>query len=876
MSNEPLPLFPNYIQLRTRSRVPLRAWDWLRAVGLLAAGLIVTALLVAPSLGLLIFWGLLVPVLPLLFLLAPGLWRNVCPLATLNQLPRRLGLSRAWNAPPWLKTYAYVIGFSAFLLLASSRKWLFNTNGPATAVLILALLVAAFLGGMLLKGKSGWCSSLCPLLPVQRLYNQTPFVAVANSHCDPCVGCTKNCYDFNPSVAYLVDLYDEDRYYSGYRKFFAAAMPGFIVGYFTVPNPPAISVGLMYAGLAAAVAISVGAFFTLDTFVKVSPNKLTALAAVAALNLFYWFGLPAWLATLGGLLGATPAPWVVWAGRAALLALTAVWLARTYAKEPLVLARLAGGEATRLAPQATSALQAAVRADKVEVSFHPGAVRVLADTGRTLLEIAERNSQPIEAGCRMGMCGADPVVILAGAEHLSAPGDEERATLERLGLGGAARLACMCRVKGPVSVSFELEQARGEALAGAAEVTADPAIRSVVIIGNGIAGVTAADYVRRRHRDCEIHLIGQERHPLYNRMAITRLVYGRSAMNGLYLQPDSWYDERRITCWLNTQAVQIDREQRQVVLATGDTLPYDRLILATGSASLVPSIAGFGLPGSFVLREAEDAMELRAFVQTHRSRRAAVGGGGLLGLEAAYALRKLGLHVTVLERGPWLLRRQLDERGALILRRYLEGLGIEVLLQAETAAVNGASRVEEVVLHDGRRLTADILLVAVGITPNVALARAAGLEVGRGVKVSTTMATGEPDIFAAGDVAEAEGQVLGLWPVAVEQARVAAHNATGGQESYREVVPVTTLKVAGIDLTSIGRVEPRGPDELVVALEEEAGFSYRKLVIANGAIVGAILIGHAQDAAAVTAAVKAGRDVSGMLEALQAGRWEDL
>ncbi len=874
MAEEPLPLFPNYVQLRARSRVPTLAWDWMRTLAMLTVVVLVVSLIVAPATGLLAFWGLLIPTLPLLFLLAPGFWRNVCPLATLNQLPRRLGFSRAAVAPAWLKSYAFVIGFGTFLLCASSRKWLFNTSGLATAALILTLLAAAFVGGLLLKGKSGWCSSLCPLLPVQRLYNQTPFVTIANSHCMPCVGCTKNCYDFNPNVAYLVDLHDDDHYYSGYRKFFAAAMPGFIVGYYTLPNPPAISIAALYLGLLGTMAVSVAIFFTLETFVKVSPNKLTALAAAAALNLFYWFGLPVWLTAIGSVIGSELPVWLVWAGRAGLLALTAVWVARTYAKEPLVLARLAGGEEGRLAPQATRALRAAVGVDKVEISFHPSAARVLADTGRTLLEIAESNAQPIEAGCRMGMCGADPVVITQGMEHLSPAGAEELATLDRLGLAGTARLACMCRVKGPVSLSFELEQARAQS--AQAELPSDAAIRSVVIIGNGIAGVTAADYVRRRHSDCEIHLISQERHQLYNRMAITRLIYGRSAMGGLYLQPDNWYDERRITCWLNTQAVRIDREGRQVLLATGDQLPYDRLILATGSASLVPPIVGFGLPGSFVLREAEDAMQVRAFAQTYHGRRAVIGGGGLLGLEAAYALRKLGMQVTVLERGAYLLRRQLDERGAQLLQNYLQGIGIEVLLNAEAAELRGASRVEQVRLHDGRELPADMLLVAVGIKPNMALAQGAGLAVGRGVLVDETMATSAPEIFAAGDVAEVDGQLLGLWPVAVEQARIAAHNATGGAEQYRAAAPVTALKVVGIDVTSVGRVEPRSPDEIVIAHENEVEYRYRKLVIAQGAIVGAILIGYPQDAPAVTAAVKAGRAVDALLDALRAGRWEVL
>src|SRR5262249_22303621 len=173
------------------------------------------------------------------------------------------------------------------------------------------------------------------------------------------------------------------------------------------------------------------------------------------------------------------------------------------------------------------------------------------------------------------------------------------------------------------------------------------------------------------HLGAEIHLVAREKHHLYNRMAIERLIYGRSAMSGLYLQEEAWYDDLQITTWLNTRAVSIDRAAQEVVLGTGERLPYDRLILATGSRSATPPIDGFGLPGSFVMREADDALAIRAFAQEHGAREALVAGGGLLGLEAAYALHKLGLHVTVLERSEWLLRRQLDHRGGQLLQDYL-------------------------------------------------------------------------------------------------------------------------------------------------------------------------------------------------------------
>ena len=151
-------------------------------------------------------WKLVIPLLPLLFLVAPGVWRNLCPLAASNQTPRVLGLTRGLTAPAWFKEYGYVVAISLFVLFVVLRKLGLDDNGPASALLLLGALTGGFLGGMYLKGKSGWCSSICPLLPVQRIYGQTPFALVGNSHCQPCVGCTTNCYDFNPKAAYLADL----------------------------------------------------------------------------------------------------------------------------------------------------------------------------------------------------------------------------------------------------------------------------------------------------------------------------------------------------------------------------------------------------------------------------------------------------------------------------------------------------------------------------------------------------------------------------------------------------------------------------------------------------------------------------------------------
>ena len=861
------PVFPNYLQLPTY--LPLAAWGVLRALAVVATLGLAALLMVRPADGLFLLWRVAIPLVPLVFLLAPGLWRNLCPLAAMNQLPRLGGFTRGLTHTPLIREYSYVIGMLLLFALASARKFLFNHDAAAAAALILGALAFAFAGGLLFKGKSGWCSSLCPLLPVQRLYGQTPFVTIANAHCRPCVGCTKNCYDFNPSVAYLADQYDADRHYVGYRRFFAAVFPGFVLAFYLLPAPPQIGLGQMYLGFAFYMGASLALFALLDTFLKATPNTLTVLFGAAAFNIYYWFCA----LTLAG-----STPWA-WAIRAAVLAVTLVWLARAFATERRFVAHAvasAGGPAARLGAGAAAAIERAAAEDSVQVTFEPGQRRVAVRPGETVLAVAEQSGLKIEAGCRMGICGADPIAVLEGADCLSPCEGDEKTTLERLGLADNTRLACSARVKGAVTIGLQ-PQRRGAPAAGATEAPrGDPAVGRVVILGNGIAGVTAAEQVRKLHPGCEISLVGREKFPLYNRMGITRLIYGRSAMHGLYLLPESWYEDQRIDAWLNTRAERIDLGAHKVLLATGDELAYDRLIIATGSSSYVPQVEGFGAAGCFVLREAEDAMHIRTFAQERHARSAVVAGGGLLGIEAAYALHKLGLRVSVLERGRWPLRRQVDERAGVLLRDYLTGLGLDVLAETELARLavrDGA--VSSAVLKDGRELPCDMLLLCAGIRPNTALAEAAGLKVKRGIVVDEHMRTSSPDVFCVGDAAEFRGEVYGLWPASVEQGTVAAANAVGEARRYGGTVPSTMLKVVGADLASVGRIEPADGDEAIVREDTEAR-RYAKLLVAQGRIAGAIMIGFPVEAALVTRAVKSAQDVSGQLDALRRGDWRAL
>jgi NAD(P)H-nitrite reductase large subunit len=340
--------------------------------------------------------------------------------------------------------------------------------------------------------------------------------------------------------------------------------------------------------------------------------------------------------------------------------------------------------------------------------------------------------------------------------------------------------------------------------------------------------------------------------------------------------PESWYQDNDVTCWLNTRVHAVDLANRTVALATGERLDYDRLILATGSRSAVPDIAGIDLPGSFTLRLAEDAIAMRAYVQRLGVRSAVVAGGGLLGLESAYALFKLGVDTTVLERSPWLMRRQLDEPAARVLERYLGALGINVLTDAVAASLAGEGRVERVTLADGRALGAELFLACPGIVADVELAVAAGLAVRRGIVVDRHMRTSDPAVFAAGEVAELDGDMPGLWPQSAAMGEVAAINAVGGDRELVPTPPVTMLKVVGVDVASIGDFDAAGPDDVVVVVQDDEDARYRKLVVRDGRVVGAILVGAPHDLPAVQHAIERGVEVTGILDRLRAGAWDAL
>lgn len=324
-------LFPNYNQMN--QRVPQMIWNISRflTVGI-GYGLIITSF-TRPQAALFIFWRMIVPVLPILFFIAPGIWRNICPMGALNQTPRMFRFGRALTLPNWLKNYAPLISVILFIIIVPTRKELFNSSGPALGLLLLLAFTAALVGGYFFKGKSGWCSTLCPLLTVERLYGQTPFVTVPNNYCKPCVGCVKNCYDFNPALSNIADQYDTDPRAKNFRRLFAGAFPGLILAFYILPDAPQINMISLYSGIALFMLMSLGIYLLLASFLKSSSGRLTALFGAIALNYFYIFNLPIAADTIYQLFGITIPTLAVWGTYLVIFVLSGIWLYRTYRKE---------------------------------------------------------------------------------------------------------------------------------------------------------------------------------------------------------------------------------------------------------------------------------------------------------------------------------------------------------------------------------------------------------------------------------------------------------------------------------------------------------------------------------------------------------------
>ena len=370
--------------------------------------------------------------------------------------------------------------------------------------------------------------------------------------------------------------------------------------------------------------------------------------------------------------------------------------------------------------------------------------------------------------------------------------------------------------------------------------------RRIVVVGAGMAGLATVEAALAHDSDAQVTLVGREDDLPYNRIGLSQLLAGGLSEQAVQLRSERWFADRSIDLRGGAAARTIATAEREVELDDGDRLPYDDLVLATGSVARMPPIAGLGRRGVFPFRSLADT---RRILQAAGSARTAVViGGGLLGLEAARALRERGLRVTVVHLADRLMELQLDALGARLLARAITQLGVDVRLGARTEKIAGNGRVEAVELAGGESLGADMVVVATGVRPDVALARDAGLEVERGVLVDDSGRTSAPGVWAVGECAEHRGMTYGLWAPLLQQARVVGAALAGRPAAFHGAVPATTLKVAGVNLFCAGNAAEPGDDcDEVIALDSRRA-RYRKLVLRDGRLVGATLLGDLSDA----------------------------
>ncbi len=427
----------------------------------------------------------------------------------------------------------------------------------------------------------------------------------------------------------------------------------------------------------------------------------------------------------------------------------------------------------------------------------------------------------------------------------------------------------------------------------------------LVMVGNGMAGVRTLEELLKLAPDLyDITVFGAEPHPNYNRILLSPVLAGEQAVDDIVLNPLDWYSEHGIALHLGRKVVKIDRSARVVEAEDGTRAGYDRLLLATGSNPLLLPVPGADLPGVIAFRDIADVDAMIRAASTYRH--AVVIGGGLLGLEAANGLMKRGMDVTVVHRGPWLMERQLDEPAARLLQQSLEEKGMKFLLQKHTAelvsspspaggvgeqeaAVGGdgkspsspallppageGRRVRAVRFKDGREISADLVVMAVGIRPNSALAESAGLHCKHGIVVTDTLQTvTDPRIYAIGECAAHRGVAYGLVAPLFEQARVCAnHLAHHGIGRYEGSVTSAKLKVTGIDLFSAGDfIGDEGTESILYS--DPIGGVYKKLVIRDNRLVGGVLVGDTVDGAWYFSLLRDGKAIGELRDHLMFGQ----
>ncbi|WP_088033454.1 nitrite reductase large subunit NirB [Evansella clarkii] len=401
--------------------------------------------------------------------------------------------------------------------------------------------------------------------------------------------------------------------------------------------------------------------------------------------------------------------------------------------------------------------------------------------------------------------------------------------------------------------------------------------KQLVMIGNGMAGVRCIEEILKRNPDqFEITIIGDEPHPNYNRIMLSNVLQGKAAMDEITINDWNWYKEYGITLYTGEKVTEIRKDEKVIATDNRRTLPYDELIIATGSSAFILPVPGSDLEGVIGFRTIEDTEKMMDIAGTKS--KAVVIGGGLLGLEAARGLIDQGMEVHVVHLLPSLMEQQLDQPAARMLKKDLEKQGMKFLMEKQTTEIYGNENVEGIKFSDGSTIECDLVVMTVGIRPNTSLAKDAGFDVNRGIITDDYMRTSFTSVYAIGECAEHRGETYGLVAPLYEQGAVLADLLTGKTtEGYQGSVLSTQLKVAGCDLFSAGQIHEDDSTDAIVVHDSVAGV-YKKVLISDNKVTGIVLYGDASDGNRLFSMLKKGTDITEFTTASilqKAGEQED-
>ena len=376
-----------------------------------------------------------------------------------------------------------------------------------------------------------------------------------------------------------------------------------------------------------------------------------------------------------------------------------------------------------------------------------------------------------------------------------------------------------------------------------------------VILGNGAAGFNAAKAIRERDKTGSIVMISNEPYPSYNRPMLTKSIVAGLNADQIAIEGAGWYEENHVYQMLGKQVVSVDMDEKEVRLDSGEKIRFTRLIYALGSECFIPPMEGHGLPEVVAIRRLSDVEKVERLME--KAANAVVIGGGVLGLEAAWELKKAGLSVTVIEVAPVLMGRQLDNGSAEILKEIAAKHDISIRTGVSVAAIEGEEHVSGVRLAGGETVPAELVIVSAGVRAKTDLAQEMGLQIGRAVKTDSHMATNVPGVYACGDCAEYEGVNYAIWPEAVEQGRIAGANAAGEELEYEPVEAALTFHGMNTALFAAGD-NGKNPNLLYKTVEyrDMGKGQYRKYYFLNNRLSGVILIGDLSEMAKMTEALR--------------------